>query len=60
MQFDSADVTGLESSGQLANTIVHEMGHILGIGTVWTNKAVLADAGTSNPTYTGPAAIGAA
>ncbi len=59
MQFDSADVTGLESSGQLANTIIHEMGHIVGIGTVWTNKSVLADAGTSNPTYTGPAAIGA-
>lgn len=58
MQFDSADVAGLEASGQLANTIVHEMGHILGIGTVWSGS-VLTGAGTSNPRFVGPAAVGA-
>lgn len=58
MQFDSADVAGLEASGQLSNTIVHEMGHILGIGTIWSNP-LLVNAGTSNPTFTGAAAIGA-
>jgi len=59
MQFDSADVANLESSGQFANTIIHEMGHILGIGTIWSSKGVLNGAGTGNPTFTGAAANGA-
>lgn len=58
MQFDSADVASLESSGQLANTIIHEMGHILGVGTIWSNKGVLSGAATSDPTFTGTAANG--
>jgi len=57
MQFDSADVASLEASGQFANTIVHEMGHILGIGTVWSSP-LLQGAGTSNPRFTGAAAVG--
>jgi hypothetical protein len=32
------------------------MGHVLGIGTIWTNKGLLHGAGTSNPTFTGAAA----
>jgi hypothetical protein len=35
MQFDTADIDELETSGDLLDVIVHEMGHVLGIGTNW-------------------------
>ncbi|WP_051964271.1 Ig-like domain-containing protein [Deinococcus misasensis] len=35
MQFDSADMASMESKGTLKNVILHEMGHVLGIGTLW-------------------------
>ncbi|GEM49597.1 leishmanolysin-related zinc metalloendopeptidase [Deinococcus cellulosilyticus] len=35
MQFDSADLSNMETSGILYNVILHEMGHVLGIGTLW-------------------------
>ncbi len=35
MVFDTADAAGLIASGQLNNVIRHEMGHALGLGTVW-------------------------
>ncbi|MFO0815614.1 MAG: pre-peptidase C-terminal domain-containing protein [Gemmatales bacterium] len=59
MQFDSADLASLESSGGLIYTVIHEIGHILGIGTIWTNKGLLSGAGTSNPLFTGAQATAA-
>ena len=38
MQFDSADLASLEAQGQLVNVILHEMGHVLGLGTIWTGQ----------------------
>ncbi|HQR41978.1 MAG TPA: leishmanolysin-related zinc metalloendopeptidase, partial [Gemmatales bacterium] len=38
---------------------IHEIGHILGIGTIWTNKGLLSGAGTSNPLFTGAQATAA-
>ncbi len=35
MDFDSADMSAMESNGQLQAVIEHEMGHVLGIGTLW-------------------------
>ena len=35
MQFDSADVASLINSGSIDEVILHEMGHVLGIGTTW-------------------------
>jgi hypothetical protein len=35
MEFDSADLASLEASGALNAVILHEMGHVLGIGTLW-------------------------
>lgn len=35
MQFDTADVAALEASGQFSEVILHEMGHVLGYGTIW-------------------------
>ncbi len=35
MKFDTADVAGLISSGQLNEVVLHEMNHVLGFGTLW-------------------------
>jgi hypothetical protein len=41
MRFDSADVEGLLADGQFDDVARHEMGHVLGIGTLWgTNQLV--------------------
>lgn len=41
MRFDDADVQTLLSSGRLASVVLHEMLHVVGFGTVWTDQAVL-------------------
>lgn len=56
MQFDSADLATLEQSGQLQNVIVHEMGHVLGLGTMWQLAGLVTGVGSSNPIFTGPRA----
>lgn len=64
MQFDTADLEMMEAGGFLANVILHEMGHVLGIGTLWGIQGFLADpslppnSGT-DPHFTGPAGIAA-
>jgi hypothetical protein len=34
--FDSADLAFMVQSGTINGVILHEMGHVLGIGTLWT------------------------
>jgi hypothetical protein len=51
MRFDIADVTNLEASSRLGTVILHEMGHVLGIGTMWENFALL-----KNPSIAGSTA----
>lgn len=53
MQFDSADIADMEASGRLFDVILHEMGHVLGIGTIWDDLGLVTDLGTSDPRYTG-------
>src|SRR5206468_3798545 len=59
MQFDTADLAAMESNGTLLSVILHEMGHVLGVGTLWDAKGLIAGAGTSNPTFTGAQAVAA-
>jgi hypothetical protein len=40
MTFDSADVANLFAGGAWQNVILHEMAHVLGFGTLWTNNGV--------------------
>ena len=41
MQFDTADLANLETAGTFGSVILHEMGHVLGIGTIWSTKGLL-------------------
>lgn len=41
MQFDDADLVNIENNGQLEGLILHEMGHVLGIGTHWDRAGLL-------------------
>jgi len=59
MQFDSADLASMEQSGLLYSVVLHEMGHVLGIGTIWSYVGLLSGAGGSNPTFTGVQATAA-
>ncbi|GJG87754.1 hypothetical protein tb265_29350 [Gemmatimonadetes bacterium T265] len=57
MRFDSADFATLVSRGTAYDVIRHEMGHVLGIGTLWDVAGVhayLSGAGTFDPVYVGP------
>lgn len=57
MSFDTADLDNMERNGSLLNVIIHEMGHVLGIGTIWRRLGLLQGAGTRNPEFTGRAAM---
>jgi hypothetical protein len=64
MTFDSADLAVLEASGELLDVILHEIAHVIGIGTLWSSAGVgfpgyqeLYVAGTGR--YTGAAALAA-
>lgn len=46
MTFDSADVAGLVAAGRLNSVILHEMGHVLGLGSLWTLFGCLQNAST--------------
>jgi len=53
MSFDTADLAKMQAEGTLVDVITHEMGHVIGIGTIWDLKGLLAGAGTANPTFKG-------
>lgn len=53
MSFDTADLGEMEQEGTLGDVITHEMGHVIGVGTIWTRKGLLNGVGSSNPTFKG-------
>jgi len=61
MRFDTADLANLETAGSFGNVILHEMGHVIGIGTLWSNKGFLVNpSSTTNKVdthFSGPSAI---
>lgn len=64
MFFDSEDLEFIEGEGLLEDLVVHEMGHVLGFGTLWSAAFLdlLADPageGGTDPHFTGPQAIAA-
>lgn len=53
MSFDLADIESLAAGGRLQDVITHEMLHVLGIGTIWGTRNLLADRGLETVNYTG-------
>jgi hypothetical protein len=59
LKLDAADLEMMEDRGTLDDVVLHEMGHVLGIGTLWQDKNVLTGAGTDDPRFTGSSALAA-
>ncbi|MCY3546000.1 MAG: hypothetical protein OXH49_03895 [Gemmatimonadetes bacterium] len=63
MFFDLGDMEGLESNGHLEGTILHEMAHVIGFGTLWDHLGLLQDpAGhgrSANTHFVGDSAVAA-
>ena len=65
MRIDRDDVGPLSAGGQLVDVLLHEIGHSLGFGTLWSTSGHLAEPalGTTGPPpdthFTGAAAINA-
>ena len=55
MNFDTADLDSLESDGRLYGVILHEMGHVLGIGSLWSTQGLTTTG--DGPEYTGAEAV---
>jgi hypothetical protein len=57
MEFDSADVANMLADGTFTEVVTHEMGHVLGFGTLWSNgRSLLQGSGTTDPRFLGPRA----
>jgi hypothetical protein len=65
MQFDTADTPGLIAANLFDEVILHEMGHVLGIGILWSASSVGPFFGrqehyvSGSGQYTGPAGLAA-
>lgn len=62
IEIDRADVADAASAGILTDLLEHEMGHVLGIGSLWGTSAYPGTAtglGGSDPRFTGAMARGA-
>ncbi len=59
MSFDTADLDRMELDGSLEDVILHEMGHVLGIGTIWSQDflGLLVGEGAIDPTFVGASAM---
>lgn len=56
MNFDVADIQVLQSTNRLGDTILHEMLHVLGFGTLWLSKGQVSGAQTLATAFIGPQA----
>ena len=62
MIFDTADVAVLEGNGKFDEVVLHEMGHVLGFGTIWSSSFLNllvgpASLGGTDPHFIGVQAI---
>ena len=58
MEFDTDDLEMLQAQGRLGDVILHEMGHVLGLGGNWLLNGLI-DNPLLDPCYTGPAGVAA-
>jgi hypothetical protein len=54
MEFDSADVAKMLTDGSFTEVVTHEMGHVLGFGTEWSDgRSLLLGGGGTDPRFVG-------
>lgn len=53
MQFDDADLPTLLTTGRFESVVLHEMLHVVGIGSLWRLRNLVEGSGTPDPRYTG-------
>lgn len=58
MEFDSADWTLMQTKGILEAVVLHEMGHVLGLGSMWTYFGLLSPSNCYSVTGVKPAFLG--
>lgn len=59
VKLDSDDLARMEGAGTLDDVVLHEIGHVLGIGTLWPQKSLLSGAAGEDPGFTGAHGLGA-
>ena len=59
MEFDSADILALIADEQFDEVILHEMAHVLGLGTIWEDLDLITNINTTNARFVGPQATAA-
>ena len=63
VQFDKDDLASFEGSSDLVELILHEVGHVLGIGSIWAEFGLLREPSLETPGadthFAGPLAIAA-
>ena len=59
LKLDAADLAVMERSGTLDDVVLHEMGHILGIGTLWPDNNLITGSGGTDPRFIGSNAVAA-
>ncbi len=59
LKLDAADLRQMETHGTIDDVVLHEIGHVLGIGTLWPDNGLLQGRGTDDPMFIGANAISA-
>jgi hypothetical protein len=53
MRFDVDDVNNLITTNRLNGVVLHEMMHVVGVGTLWSPKSLLKGRGGNDPRFVG-------
>jgi hypothetical protein len=57
MRFDADDIAGLTSTNRLNGVVLHEMMHVVGVGTNWNGRSLLSGRATVDPRFVGQLGI---
>lgn len=57
LRLDVADLEPMERNGTLDDVVLHEIGHVLGIGTLWSHRQLISGSGGEDPQFTGQHAL---